>query len=59
MASNVTKEDYVKGERSGVYGTVHFPDLNKVDVTLRSNARNVLWDALNEFSMQGGKLSFV
>ena len=55
MSSSVTQEDYVKGQRSGVYGTVHFPDLNTVDVSIRTTARNVLWDALNEFSMKGGK----
>jgi len=58
MSSSVTQEDYVKGQRSGVYGTVNFPDLNKVDVSLRTNARNVLWDALNEFSMKGGMVKF-
>ena len=55
MASNITKNDYVTGQRSGVYGTVHFPDLKTVDVSLRENARQVLWETLNEFKIQGGK----
>ena len=55
MASSVTKDDYVMGQRSGVYGTVHFPDFNSVDVNLRQTGRQVLWETLSEFKIQGGK----
>lgn len=55
MASNITKDDYVMGQRSGVYGTVHFPDFNSVDVNLRQTGRQVLWETLNEFKIQGGE----
>ena len=52
MASNIQKNDFVQGQRSGVYGTVHFPDLDIVDRDLRKQARNTLWDALNEIQMK-------
>ena len=54
MASSVKKEDYVQGQRSGVYGTVHFPDLDNVDSSLRKNVRQILWDALNMIVMKAG-----
>ena len=52
MASNIQKNDFVQGQRSGVYGTVHFPDLDIVDRDLRKQARNTLWDALNEIQIK-------
>lgn len=56
MATNITKDDYVKGQRSGIYGTAHFPDFDKsVDVNLRQTSRQVLWETLSEFKIQGGK----
>ena len=59
MATNVSKDDFIMGQRSGVYGTVHFPDLKTVDVSLRQNAREVLWNALNEFKIQGGEFTLI
>ena len=53
MASNITMEDYVYGDRSGVYGTVHFPDLETVDRSLRTSCRRTLWNTLNGISMKG------
>lgn len=55
MASNIEKKDYVGGERSGVYGTVHFPDMDRIDASLRVNARQVLWETLSGISMKAGK----
>ncbi|XP_057317332.1 L-fucose kinase-like isoform X1 [Hydractinia symbiolongicarpus] len=52
MASNIEKKDYVGGERSGVYGTVHFPDMDRIDASLRVNARQVLWETLSGISMK-------
>ncbi|XP_047135189.1 L-fucose kinase isoform X1 [Hydra vulgaris] len=52
MCLNIKEEDYIKGKRSGVYGTVHFPDLEKVDNDLRQQARQILYKSLNGMTMK-------
>ena len=54
MSANIEKEEYVNGKRSGVYGTVHYPYLEKVDNDLRRQTRQVLWDALHGILMKAG-----
>ena len=58
MASSVEEKDFVDGRRSGEFGMRPEP-LDANDKMNRKMARQILWDALKEFKMKGGKIFLV